>query len=918
MPTKTKYAHICTALALALTAAAANAQPYTQEYAIDTAPIFISSQGSYRIHQITPQTASAYSITIDAADSITLTIEKLNVLTPASPITIKGRARVGLILMDTNILAASGNGQPCIHVMEHSRISIMGTGRLRASAGANAAAIGAGLNDTCGSISIYSGNITATADYSAIGMSRGGISFCRQINIMGGTTESSAPHGISAGRIFIAAGSIKTDSIISSDPFDPRNMANQQVFLAKLGGMAAVHSVLVDGTNFSISSNHNNNDTLYLYLQHATAADSQHQVRVLLHDGRFMNAIAKYKSLLYIFAFPTLPSAMNRYNTKIGILSQLEAPYKQSHESNPAFDAQVINLGTDAPSAPLNSAAFNEVVITLNGVEQYRRPITSNPTCSVTSALGITGLDVMNSPYSLTIEYGGNALYLPCRKDTTFAINKAVPYTPPEAEATRYAHLNQRLRQCTPALASGWQWVKPDSILNELGLHRFEAIYTPTDSDNFNPKTQALPVRVDKPLSPPPDTPPAIPVIYASYGAILDNIALPAGHCGRWYWLNPQQRIDTIGRTAIYTAYYQPCDTIQYSTPLSKPPMIISKAKPPVAAPQNLRVSYGELVSSVGLDTIYFGIDSQRGYWLWTAPWEKVGKLGLRQHPAVFLPSDTLHYDTLMRSLNIMVEKPAGFVQFIIDSAMKKDTNHYLINNCAIDTVLIRFSLPAGVKIYAAHIGDSITSYTLLTPRPDVYNVVFTVVTTDTDWIENLVVERRFAMKNIIYHKSGILFVNNNPATNAIRGTGYTFRNYRWYRNDTLMDKFNGSAYYHENGRLRAGALYHAALYTDTAQGIHRIIHTCPQSFDAQTLSARQVQIYPNPAPLGSMVSVTIPDDMKDIVLLVEIRIYDSMGALRSYQAIPADNPQLSLRPLEQQGVYFFETNIGNARVVVR
>ncbi|MBB5184744.1 hypothetical protein HNQ43_000787 [Faecalicoccus acidiformans] len=200
-------------------------------------PITIKKNGSYTI--IGNGTAAKnYQINIDANVTCTLTLNNVNIEAMYAGMNINGNANVTLNLVGNNRIVAGNVYNAGIQFNGSGNVLTInsdGTGTLYAK-GMSQAGIGGGSVD--GIIKILGGTITATSDHSyGIG-------------------------GASSQNIIIAGGSVKGS--VSSTPTDEQG---NNLYLARLDGLAGVNNVTVDGKEYTRSGNHSDGDgTFYLYL----------------------------------------------------------------------------------------------------------------------------------------------------------------------------------------------------------------------------------------------------------------------------------------------------------------------------------------------------------------------------------------------------------------------------------------------------------------------------------------------------------------------------------------------------------------------------------------------------------------------------------------------------------------------------
>ncbi|GHT52832.1 hypothetical protein AGMMS49982_14110 [Bacteroidia bacterium] len=238
-------------------------------------------------------------------------------------------------------------------------------------------------------------------------------------------------------------------------------------------------------------------------------------------------------------------------------------------------------------------------------------------------------------------------------------------------------------------------------------------------------------------------------------------------------------------------------------------------------------------------------------------------------------------------------------------------------DNTKVSTVAVNgTTLPTGTTVYLADCGTTSAQITITpeestsqviyngTPgstlavdiaRPDIHDIAYTVQSTDGSEQEyTLQIERRFAFDDIVGMKfNNVLYVNNNPANNG----GYTFKNYRWFKNGELISEEQVySAGDNRTDLLDPTADYSLEVTTKSIDGIavEKVLHVCP---DKVVLEATLLRAYPNPAPSGT--TVTVESGAADGSV---IRIYNVQGTIVSTQTLVGNKAQLSLPPTS--GVY--------------
>ncbi|QBE96368.1 hypothetical protein PMF13cell1_01912 [Blautia producta] len=142
-------------------------------------------------------------------------------------------------------------------------------GAITATGGINGAGIGGGSNGSVSNIVINGGMVTARGGTNGAGIGGGSNGKADIITINGGTVEASANNrsGIGGGsngtakNVTITGGSIK--GTVGGSPKDGNG---NYVYRAVLETQPGITSVSVDGTDYKVAGNHENDDAYYLYM----------------------------------------------------------------------------------------------------------------------------------------------------------------------------------------------------------------------------------------------------------------------------------------------------------------------------------------------------------------------------------------------------------------------------------------------------------------------------------------------------------------------------------------------------------------------------------------------------------------------------------------------------------------------------
>lgn len=218
------------------------------------------------------QGTSHHSLTISGGTS-EITLDNVNInSTTGSPIDIKAGTNVKLKLSGNNTLQAT-NKYPAIHVPETASLTISGTGKLNATGGSYAAAIGGGLKENNGLITISGGTLDLTGGLNeAVGAGSDGTS--------------------KAGSIIITGGSVNAVNTSGGNAFGttPKN-ANGDDLTRLIMTVTSASSVSVDGIDYHINTLHDDGN-LYLYVvsgKHSVKASGSTYQVIPLNIGSVEN-----------------------------------------------------------------------------------------------------------------------------------------------------------------------------------------------------------------------------------------------------------------------------------------------------------------------------------------------------------------------------------------------------------------------------------------------------------------------------------------------------------------------------------------------------------------------------------------------------------------------------------------------------
>ena len=142
------------------------------------------------------------------------------------------------------------------------------------------------------------------------------------------------------------------------------------------------------------------------------------------------------------------------------------------------------NLETGTGQATLTGAVDGHTLdsVTLTFDPDSTANATTNGTIMPSNAVIKNSNTDVTSNYNITYAAG------------TLTVSKADPN--PENPTGLTATYGQKLSDVY--LPSGWAWDEPDTSVGDVGENTFSATYTPTDTDNYNTKTENLNVTVNK------------------------------------------------------------------------------------------------------------------------------------------------------------------------------------------------------------------------------------------------------------------------------------------------------------------------------------------------------------------------------------------------------------------------------------
>ena len=210
-------------------------------------------------------------------------------------------------------------------------------GSITATGGINGAGIGGGSGGSADSISITGGIVKAYGTISGAGIGGGANGNCTFATITGGTVEASNRNGRkgidggsngSAKNTVITGGSIKGP--VSGSPTDGNG---NYVYKAILENQPGITSVNVDGMDYKVAGNHENDDSYYLYMTGRDHVINTPQSRYI---GEFAASKITISELLENMYTLTIPASL-----ELGSMHEADISVSRVYMTLPDMGKQV-------------------------------------------------------------------------------------------------------------------------------------------------------------------------------------------------------------------------------------------------------------------------------------------------------------------------------------------------------------------------------------------------------------------------------------------------------------------------------------------------------------------------------------------------------------------------------------------------
>ena len=210
-------------------------------------------------------------------------------------------------------------------------------------------------------------------------------------------------------------------------------------------------------------------------------------------------------------------------------------------------------------------------------------------------------------------------------------------------------------------LPDNWSWKDAgDTSVGNAGENSFTAVY---EVSNYNAVEKTLTITVaKKDLSEGEYTVPT--GLTATYGDNLSSVALPEN----WSWNDGNQLVGNAG-TNKFWATFNYDNTGNYNPVSLELSVEVSKADPSYTLLADLKVTYGENISSVEFPT------AVNGKWSWAEGVDTASAItsdaGTElKYNAVFTPEDTANYNIITTEVNVTVTQAKSIVNPVYDKSV--------------------------------------------------------------------------------------------------------------------------------------------------------------------------------------------------------------------------------------------------------
>ncbi|MBQ9510700.1 MAG: hypothetical protein IJR55_03285, partial [Clostridia bacterium] len=332
--------------------------------------------------------------------------------------------------------------------------------------------------------------------------------------------------------------------------------------------------------------------------------------------------------------------------------------------TNKQCTTEVGTGATTATTVYIKGISVGDAVVTVKSNDNNNKSAScsvtvtkANPTYTVPTGLTATYGDALSSvtlpdgwSWENSLQTVGNAgtntfkaTFTPTDTDTyntvtgvdvSVTVAKAnQTYTVPTGLTAKYGDALSSI-----TLPDGWSWANGLQTISSVGTNTFKAIFTTTDTNNYNTVTD-VDVSVTVSKATPSYTVPS--ELTATYGDTLSSVTLPDG----WSWVNDKQTVGNAG-TNTFKATFTPTDTDNYNTVTDVDVSVtVSKANQTYTVPTGITATYGNALSNITLPD----------GWSWANSSQIVDSVGTSTFKAIFTPTDTNNYN-IVEDIDVTVK----------------------------------------------------------------------------------------------------------------------------------------------------------------------------------------------------------------------------------------------------------------------
>ena len=234
-------------------------------------------------------------------------------------------------------------------------------------------------------------------------------------------------------------------------------------------------------------------------------------------------------------------------------------------------------------------------------------------------------------------------------------VNKANPTVSagPSASGITYGQTlaSSNLTGGSVSVAGAWAW-SDGSVAPNAGSANQSAVFTPSDTGNYNTVNRSVSVTTSKATPSVIDTPGATEI---TYGQTLASATLSGGSAsvdGTFAFATPTAA--PAAGTASKSVVFTPTDTSNYNTVSLSVSVTTNKATPSVTAvPSAAAITYGQTLASA---TLSGGSATVAGSFAYATP-STAPDVGSADQSVVFTPSSASNYNTVSLSVSVTVNK---------------------------------------------------------------------------------------------------------------------------------------------------------------------------------------------------------------------------------------------------------------------